>query len=575
MLDLKDQPTATHFAKAQLIGGVFPDDGETILGSLAAGTEQDQTVFCHFIQGSHEFAITWGMLRRESARYAAFFQQQGTRQGEIILIILRHSPELFYAFLGAMQAGAAPSFMPFPTAKQDTQLYWASHRKLFERIGSGLVLTYPENLNEAKRQTTGLPWKLLETTAAAQAVAEDFTPVSISPDQVAFLQHSSGTTGLKKGVALSHRAVLRQIASYAAALKLNPQDRVISWLPLYHDMGLVACFLLPLITKTPVVMIDPFEWVVNPSLLFNSIAKYQATLCWQPNFAFHHLCRTVRPTPGLDLSSMRAWIDCSEPCRAETFELFARKFSSSGVKAEQLQVCYAMAETVFAVTQTTPGIAPRTLAVDIEQLRSGRIVPVSKDGPHQLALSTGATLPILKVEIRDETGAPLSDDLVGEISIAGECLFDGYFKLEGETAKKLRSGWYYTGDLGFIHDDELYVTGRKNDLIIVHGRNYYAHELEYLVNQLPGIHPGRNVATGWFRPEVGSEEIIIIAETDLSEEAQRVDLATRVKQALLDQTGLLAYDVHLVTAGWLVKTSSGKISRVDNLNKYLAARNAT
>jgi len=555
-------------------GGSAQGENKTILTTLLASAEGSGEIFCHFLQDGQELPVTWEDMRQGSRRYATFLQKHGVRTGEVVLIILRHSPELFYAFLGAMRLGAIPSFMPCATSKQDPEHYWASHRKLFERIGGGTLLTYPENISQAKAQTTGLPWRVIDSVSASEIIPDDFSDPVISPDQIAFLQHSSGTTGLKKGVALSHRAVLRQVESYAAALELNDNDRVVSWLPLYHDMGLIACFLLPLITRTPVAMIDPFEWVVNPGLLFAAINRHKATLCWQPNFAFHHLCRTVRPAGTPDLSSMRAWIDCSEPCRAETFQLFGKKFGAAGVRRESLHVCYAMAETVFAISQTPIRESNPTLAVDPVALRENRVVSASSSDPHQVLLSAGKPITGFEVRILNEQGQPVAEDQVGEISVTSDCLFDGYFNLPIETRNKIREGWYQTGDLGFLHCGELYITGRKNDLIIVHGKNFYAHELEYLINQLPGVHPGRNVATGWFRPEVGSEEIIVLAETGLTDETARAELSTQIKQALLDQTGLLVFDVHLVTSGWLIKTTSGKLSRADNLAKYLAARNA-
>ncbi len=569
-LELKEQAAPSTVVNGDRAQG----ENKTILTTLLASTGGSGEIFCHFLQEGHELPVTWKDMRDGSRRYAAFFQKHGVRTGEVVLIILRHSPELFYAFLGAMRLGAIPSFMPCATSKQDPEHYWASHRKLFERIGGGTLLTYPENIPQAKDQATGLPWRVIDPVSANEINPDDFSDPEISSAQIAFLQHSSGTTGLKKGVALSHRAVVRQVESYAAALELNDDDRVVSWLPLYHDMGLIACFLLPLITRTPVVMVDPFEWVVNSGLLFAAINRHKATLCWQPNFAFHHLCRTVRLAGTPDLSSMRAWIDCSEPCRAETFQLFEKKFGAVGVRRESLHVCYAMAETVFAISQTPIRESNPTLAVDPAALRENCVVCASDNDPHQVLLSAGKPITGFQVRILNEQGQLVAEDQVGEISVTGDCLFDGYFNLPAETQKKIREGWYQTGDLGFLHHGELYITGRKNDLIIVHGKNFYAHELEYLINQLPGVHPGRNVATGWFRPEVGSEEIIVLAETGLSDDTARAELSTQIKQALLDQTGLLVFDVHLVGAGWLIKTTSGKLSRADNLAKYLAERTA-
>ncbi len=511
--------------------------------------------------------ITYADLWHSSQRYARFYSQSGLQPGEVVLIVLPHSTDLFSSFVGAMLAGLIPSFMPSRTDKQEPGLYWSSHQKLFARIGAGALLTTRDYENLIRENLPGLSLRLLAIEDVAQVSSSVPVPVPpITDESVALLQHSSGTTGLKKGVALSHRAILRQIEAYSNALRLDPsKDVIASWLPLYHDMGLIACFLTPLITGTPVVMLDPFEWVAAPRLLLDAIQKYRATICWQPNFAFQHLCRTVRPAPTLDLSSVRAWIDCSEPCRVETFEAFTLKFSAHGARREKFHACYAMAETVFAVTQTDLARPPSVLAVCSEKLRTARTIElVATEKPHQRFLSNGAVLPGLQLRIVDDAGDALPENHVGEITLAGDYLFSGYYHLPDETARKLRGGWYHTGDLGFVHEGELYVTGRKNDLIIVHGRNYYAHDIEHLVSQVEGVHPGRVVALGLYHAAVGSEEIVIVAETAAPTSA----LSDSIKQTLLNQAGLLPYDVALVAAGWLVKTTSGKISRAENLLKY-------
>lgn len=542
---------------------------QTILDIRTIDAERPDAVFAHFLQAGTVTTISRRDLWRGAARHAHLLRSRGVQRGDVVLILLRHSPELVSAFLGAMLMGAVPSFMPPSSPKQDPQLYWRSHTQLFERIRDGAVVASRDDLAALTQNIPRLTLRLVDVTHVASHPPLDES-VATSADQVAFLQHSSGTTGLKKGVALSHQAVLRQVRSYSEAIGLRSDDCIVTWLPLYHDMGLIACFLLPLLTGTPVVMIDPFEWVVKPRILFDAIRQYRGTLCWQPNFAFQHLGRTVRPSAELDLSSMRMWTDCSEPCRAETLEGFARSFASAGVKPEQLQVCYAMAETVFAVTQTTPGRVPTVLRSEPEARRSeGRIV-VATSGPQESFLSVGRVVSGLQVRIVDDVGRELPEDRVGVVSIAGDFLFEGYYKFAAETQRKLLDGWYHTGDLGFLHAGELYITGRANDLIIVHGKNFHAHELEHLVNSVPGAHPGRNVAVGWFRPEVGSEEVVIIAEVSPGAEVDRRALAQTIKQQLLDQTGLTVFDVHVVNPGWLVKTTSGKISRGENLGRYLA-----
>ena len=537
--------------------------------------QREHDVFCHFLSAGETISIHFGSLLRDSTRFACAFQQSGVQPGEVVIIVLNHTPDLLYSFLGAMLCGAVPTFMPYPTSKQQPGLYWRAHRTLFERIGAGALMTYCENIPLIREHLGHLPLRLLQPSDASYCPTHYGTRVQ-SADAIALLQHSSGTTGLKKGVALSHAAVIRQIESYSAVLGLSPMDLIVSWLPLYHDMGLIACFMLPLVTGVPVVQLDPFEWVAQPLLLFSAINRFRGTLSWLPNFGFQHLCRAVRKQDVPDLSSMRAWINCSEPCRLETFDEFLRCFAFAGVAPDRLQVCYAMAETVFAVTQTALGQSPSRYCGDA----TGGAFPSSlHDSSNETSspallrslLSAGAPIPGLSVRIVDGERNEVPDRCVGEISISGDCLFSGYFRQPEETATKLRDEWYYSGDLGFMHEGELYITGRNEDVIIVHGRNYYAHELEYLVNQVAGVHPGRCVAVGWFRAEVGSEGVLVLAETDVTSGAELVVLADAIKNILQNEAGLVPFDVRLVGPGWLVKTTSGKLARKTNLAKYFAS----
>lgn len=533
-------------------------------------TQKSEAVCCYFIKAGQTEPITYLTLYRESSRFANLLRAQGIAAGQVVLIILNHTPALYYAFLGAMLAGIIPSFMPPPSSKQDPKVYWSSHQALFDRIEAGALVTYQDHVPLIKEQMPDLAVTIIAAEKAGQ-YPDQFETATISPDDLAFLQHSSGTTGLKKGVALSHRAVLEQVISYQATLDWCQTDKIVTWLPLYHDMGLIACFMLPIITGLTIIQIDPFEWVSQPQLLFEAIHRYQPTLCWMPNFAFHHLCRTVRAKDKWALHSIRAWISCSEPAKAETFDLFIKHFGACGVKAEQLQVCYAMAETVFAVTQTPLYQAVKRLAVNEETMRTKQVASPSEGNQASMTyLSTGKTISSLDCKIVDTEGEPLPDNHIGEVAVTGKCLFAGYYKQEEVTQKKMRDQWFFTGDLGFVHQGELYITGRRHDRIIVHGRNYYAHEIEALVNQIEGIKPGRCVAAGCFQPQVGTDEVIVIAETDGKRQA--TELISAIKQHLLDASGLLLYDVRLVPAGWLIKTTSGKISRKANLEKYLEAR---
>lgn len=503
-------------------------------------------------------------------RYASVLRRAGVGRGDIVILMLDHSVDQYTGFIGAMLVGAIPSFMPPLTKKQSPTLYWAAHAALFERITPRALIIADERVAQLRSHIAATALAVITPDDAAVAAPDLGAPIGAAPDDVAFLQHSSGTTQLKKGVQLSHRAILAQVAAYGAALHVMPADRIASWLPLYHDMGLIACFIAPLVLGVPVASLDPFEWVVAPDLLLRAIAEHRCTLTWMPNFAFHHLARLRRSEVYYDLESMRAWIDCSEPCRPATFDLFAESFADCGVTADRLQVCYAMAETVFAVSQTPIGRPVNRLRVDPACLRSAQQVsPRPPDMPGTDLLSAGRILPGLRVSILSDNGVPLPDGHVGEIAVSGDFLFEGYFRLPERTAERLVGGWYRTADQGFLWNGDLYVLGRLDDLIIVNGRNFYCHELEHIASAIPGIKPGRAAAFPVDDAAGGTQAAVVVAECDDPHGPESRALKRRLKEEILSRCDLTVREAALVPAGWIVKTTSGKVSRVENRAKYL------
>lgn len=533
-------------------------------------------IFCRFAVDGNIENISYKKLVEKSFSYAEHFKNKGVSKGEPVIIMLRHSPHLFYSFLGAMAIGAIPSILPFPSDKQDINLHRDSIEKLSKRIGAKSIITYKENLIEVEKIS-----KDLEIDSAAPEDINGSGRIDwgckIDENDIAFLQHSSGTTGLKKGVALSHKSAINQVETYSDSINLNKDDVIISWLPLYHDMGLIACFILPLIKKAPLVMIDPFEWVVNPKILFEQIEKNKGTLCWLPNFAFNFLVTCVDSNAEkYNLSSMRAFINCSEPCKLHSFEIFYNHFKGNGVKIESLQTCYAMAENVFAITQSEIGKEIKVDYVDKESLTRNHFAEKSeKNSENAISfLSVGKTIPNNEIRIVDSNRRELGERKVGEIKVASNSLFSGYFKLPEESSKVIEGKWFYTGDLGYIADSELYITGRKKDLIIVHGRNYYAHDIEHIANYIDGVKKGRCVAIGVYNDDIGSEEVVLIAETEALEEGTRSRIIKEIKKRISEDLSLNLREVYLVPLRWLIKTTSGKISRIENKNKYLKEKNS-
>jgi len=409
---------------------------------------------------------------------------------------------------------------------------------------------------------------------AEDAGSEDFRPHAPHPDDIAFLQHSSGTTGLQKGVALSHRAVLNQLASYARAIDLRPDDVIVSWLPLYHDMGLIAGFIQPLAQGLPLVLMSPFDWVRHPALLFRAIHAYGGTLAWLPNFAYNHLARRVRvrDMEGVRLDSMRMFINCSEPVRDDSHQLFLQRFAEAGVREEMLAVSYAMAENTFAVTQTPPGRPPRLDVVSRQTLSEERVArPAQEDEATTILVSCGPAIPNTQAKAVDDQGRDLPERRVGEIAIRSDCMLTGYYK-RPDLDPFTPDGWYRTGDMGYLADGEVYIVGRKKDLIIHAGKNIYPQDIEAIVNQVPGVHPGRAVVFGVPDEREGTELIVVVAEVDVADPAERKAIARAIRQAVAGSSDVTVGYVTLVGPKWLIKTSSGKIARAANREKWLRER---
>ncbi len=526
-------------------------------------------IFCRFIKENKTEDITYKKLIEESFRYASHYKKLGLKKGDIVLVILKHSPHLFYSFIGAMLGGMIPSQMPFPSEKQHSHLYRDSLEMLVKRIKARAIVTYKENLYEL-----GVISREHVSIFTPEDIKEnpEIEWIDCCKEDIALLQHSSGTTGLKKGVALSHEAILNQLDDYSIVLHLEENDAIISWLPLYHDMGLIACLILPLLKKIPLVMMCPFEWVNNPSMLLEQIERNRATLCWLPNFAYNFLARNC--SADYNLSSLRAVIDCSEPCKPHSFKLFYNKFKSAGLRIEALQTCYAMAENVFAVTQSEIGKEVRIDYVDREKFLHHHTAEQCTSGNVLAFLSVGRAIPNNEIEIVSDERKELKERHIGEIAIKSNCLFSGYFKLPKETAMVMENGWYYTGDMGYIANGELYITGRKKDIIIVHGKNYYAHDIEYLASHVHGVKAGRTVAVGVYSEETGSEEAVVIAETAVEDNEKREKISREIKRVMSEALNLLLGDVSLVPLKWLVKTTSGKISRKENRDKYLKEKSS-
>jgi acyl-CoA synthetase (AMP-forming)/AMP-acid ligase II len=536
-----------------------------------------------------EKVITYEQLIHGSAGYAAALKNAGIRPGEVVILILQHGEDLLYAFFGAILYGDIPAILPFLTEKLSTEQYRQSMTALFEITAPAAVVTYPEFLGEVHQAIK--PGKSVRIVLVSDQIAPQTelqrslfeTGTNRSPDDIILLQHSSGTTGLQKGVALSHKAVLNQLKSYSHALQLNPSDIIVSWLPLYHDMGLIAGFLLPILSNIPLVLLSPFDWIRAPHKLLHAVTNYKGTLSWLPNFAYNFCAQKIRPREleGIDLSTWRAVSNCSEPMYWKSHHMFLDRFQPYGLRSSALTTCYAMAENVFAVSQG--GITKPVKVDQISQrgLLIDRIATPTKNGPDTInMLSAGPPIENTHIRILDQELSEVSDRHIGEVAISSDCILTGYYNRPDLSSKAFHDGWYLTGDLGYIANNEVYITGRKKDLIIVGGKNIYPQDLESLASEVSGVHPGRVVAFGVPNEVTGTEDVVIIAEVDVdnqdvydcdfdnSPEIGRI--SDEIRMRITRGSDIALRLVKLVKRGWLVKTSSGKIARNANRERYLS-----
>jgi acyl-CoA synthetase (AMP-forming)/AMP-acid ligase II len=520
--------------------------------------------------------VTFGQFRQRAGAHGQWLRTHDIGRGDRVVLIMPQGIPLMTMFAGAMMLGAVPAILAYPNFKFEPEKYRSGLAGVTANLGAKAVVideAFPDDL----LGHVAVVDKLLRASGAEKVEALPLPEFANGENDLAPIQHSAGTTGLQKGVALTHRAVLTQIEHLAERLGIDEgKDRVYSWLPLYHDMGLIACFMLPLVCHIPVVLQSPLDWVMQPESMLQAMSEHQCTLAWLPNFAFQFTARRVRAERrrDCDLSSVRALINCSEPVRASSMDEFERAFRDCGLRAGALQSSYAMAENVFAVTQSdlTHTGGPVRVWVDGVRFRTEHVaVPVSEQTNGAVCfVSSGRVLPKNEVRIVSEDTAELSDGRVGEILVKSDCLFDGYFNRKDLTADVLSDGWYRTGDLGFLWRAELFVIGRKKDLLIVGGENLYPQDIEEIVAGHPDIHDGRVVAGGLYNADSGTEDIVVVAEVDAEDALTRApEIEQDIRRRVVAGLGVSVRSISLKPPKWIVKSTAGKPARSATLEKLV------
>lgn len=545
-----------------------------------AEREPRREAVVHWDVLNEPFRWSYGELVRAALGVAGRLLEAGVDTGDVCATILRHHRDFYPVYLGICAIGALPAVLAYPNDRLHPEKFVQGLKGMSQRSGLNWILTEKDlaatlrPLVEAEGSSVGGTFYPFEWDSSinVSGIVEEarVKRARVRRTDPVLLQHSSGTTGLQKPVVLSHEAVLGHAARYASAVGLHPEDKVVSWLPLYHDMGLIAAFHMPLVCGIPSVQLDPFQWVSAPLIFLEALAQEKGSVSWLPNFAYNILAARISDAEAkdLDLSSVRLLVNCSEPIRAESHDRLIRRLGPAGLRREALSGCYAMAETVFAVTQTAPGREASRLFADGEALQQGEWRPPREGKAARTCVSSGVPIADCEVRIVDGSGAAQPADRIGEVAIRSASLFDGYRNYPEKTAEVLRDGWYYSGDLGFIHDGELYVIGREKDVIIVAGKNLYPEDVEDAVGGVAGVIPGRVVAFGVESAEDGTEQVWVAAETTVEGTDARRRLILAIKQAAMAIDVTLS-QVHLLPARWLIKSSAGKPSRKANQERLL------
>ena len=544
----------------------------------------DKEAVVHWDAGEEPIRWTFKTLTHTAKKYSAYIKAAGIKPGEVCAIIIRHNPFFYPIYLGVSRTAALPAVLAYPNTRLHPDKFRSGIEGMSQRSGLDYILTEREMEpiirpliekpgSTIKAMLFPLEWdlnkdidlKIDEEIETAASLVKGTDPV--------LLQHSSGTTGLQKPVILSHNAVLKHIANLEKALNLSPRDKVVSWLPLYHDMGLIAAFHLPLSYGITTIQIDPFQWVVAPVIHLEAASQEKATICWLPNFAYNIFADKIdeEELAGITLDSLRLTINCSEPVRCESHKKFIARFKKYNFNPLAIAASFAMAETTFAITQTTPGIPITELKVDRNKLAQGIVEIAVKDINFRCCVSSGKIINDCQIRIVDDNRNDLPGDRVGEIVVKSISMFDGYRNYPEKTADVVHDGWYYTGDYGFIHNNEYFIIGRKKDLIIVAGKNIYPEDIEDAVNHAEGVIPGRVVAFGEEDEQIGTEQISVVAETKAEDDKEKNEVRLAIKKAGMT-IDVNINKVYLVPPRWLIKSSAGKPSRKNNKERIISSQ---
>jgi fatty-acyl-CoA synthase len=543
-----------------------PDAPRTFIEAFRSVAARSDKGFTFLDEQQRPHFLSFAGLLVAAERRGQRLRAMGLRPGDRVALIIPDNREFVVSFLAAVVSGMVPVPMYPPASLRRLEAYVDTIGAVLAASGARLLLTVTAALPLAEhlgRGTRALPLVIaLDALDAldAREVDDGALDYRAAPDDTCFLQYTSGSTSTPKGVVVTHANIMANSrAIMHDGLHADPErDCGLSWLPLYHDMGLIGFVLAPLATGVPVVFLQTLSFMKRPQLWLQCISRYRATISFAPNFAFALCLRLAVPGEHLDLSSLRALGCGAEPIQAGVIREFMARFASAGLDPNAFMACYGMAEATLAIAFERLSLPLQSASLDARIYHQGGRAMRAAPGEGSLEIvACGGTFPGHEIAIADAQGTLVPEGHVGQILFRGPSAAREYFEDPASTAQLWRDGWLQTGDLGFIQEGRLYVSGRLKDVIIHNGRNYYPHDIEWHIERMPQLRAGCTAAFN--SDDDGTGGIVIVAEARSTESRAQVIEAVRaeVQRAL----GLAVDEVVFVPIGGLPKTTSGKVQR--------------
>lgn len=519
-------------------------------------------------------AYPFSELAADARRHAAHFIAEGVQPGDRIALIAETGAGFAAAFFGAIYAGALPVPLPLPTSFGGREAYVDQIRVQLSSCDPLMLLSPPGLHDIVKDAATGL-CAAHDWDEWFSGEAPDVTLPKAKPTDIAYLQYSSGSTRFPHGVAVTHEALLANLSAHATCTHAAEGDRVVSWLPWYHDMGLVGCMLAPMSNQVSVDYLATEDFARRPLSWLTLISRNpDASLSYSPTFGYDICARRISPSIPVaeryDLSRWRVAGNGADMIRPEVMQAFVDTFAPAGFKASAFLPSYGLAEATLAVTIMPVGEGIQCDLID-ERTLSGATEPRADHRlptRYRAIVNCGKAVPGLTIEVRDENGKLLPDRKIGRVFVKGLGIMAGYFRDPEATAACMKDGWLDTGDMAYMKDGSLYIVGRAKDMIIINGKNHWPQDIEWAIEQLPGFKAGDIAAFSVTTPS-GEEAPAVLVQCRTSCNDERIKLRDAIKTKVKAITGMSCV-VELVPPRTLPRTSSGKLSRSKARLQYLS-----